>query len=140
MMDYCEKQPWDDDLRQDLYVKLLGMEDKVIDTNYLSRMYTNLRNNDKRNEERRAELISEHAEDIMLAFSLDEPAMDPLDIMIQEEEVENKLKELSPLLRATLERVVVDGVSPEDLAEEEGTSANVIYQRVHEAKRRLTDE
>ena len=140
MIDYAEAQPWDNDLRQDLYVKLLEMDDKEINTDYLSRAYTNMNTDKMRVESRRREIEDESIHYICLSLGWSDLVADPMDQMIAHEEISMKLKELSPLLRATLERVVIDGVTPEEMAEEEGTSANVIYQRVHQAKAILRGE
>ena len=140
MIEYVEAHAWDEDLKQDIYVKLLELEDKEIDTNYLSRMYSNARLDERRIEARRREIEVESVDYITSALGLVDEGCDPMDLMIAEQEVARKLKELSPILRVTLERVVIDGAEPEDVAVEEGTSVNVIYQRVHQAKTILRGE
>ena len=137
MIDYAEAQPWDNDLRQDLYVKLLEMDDKEINTDYLSRAYTNMNTDKMRVESRRREIEDESVHYICLALGWSDLVADPMDQMIAHEEISMKLKELSPLLRATLERVMINGLTPEELAAEEGSKANAIYWRVNRAKQIL---
>jgi len=140
MIKYAEAQPWDSDLRQDLYIKLMEMDEKTISTDYLSRAYTNMKTDKMRVDGRRREIEDESVEYIVQALGLNDVTADPMDQLMAEEAIAIRLKELSPLLRATLERVVIDGVTPEDMAVEEGTSVNVIYQRVHQAKAILRGE
>jgi len=136
-----EELNWDADLKQDFYVQMLegkgpqnGFGSDAHIRSFANAFYANLRKNKVKVEKRRREIETESVDYITSALGLVDEGCDPMDQMIAEEEITSKLKELSPLLRATLERVVIGGERPEDLAVEEGTSANVIYQRVHKAR------
>lgn len=140
-IDLVEELNWATDLRQDFYVAWMEAPDneRVFANvqhlrSFCHGFYANLLRNQKAVARRRMEIEQESVDYITSALGLIDEGCDPMDQMIAEEEIGNKLKELSPLLRVTLERVVIDGASHEDVAVEEGTSVNVIYQRLHKAK------
>ena len=140
---YVEGLSIDDETRQNLYLKFLNMSEREEEfpseeymQNWVWSCLTKMQSHHNQVEYNRQRILMESKEEIAMGLGVDPDgaAPDPMDLLIAEEEFENKLKELSPLLRVTLERVVIDGAEPEDVAVEEGTSVNVIYQRVHKAK------
>jgi len=135
---YCEGQPWDDDLRQEVYLKVLEADEfAVISKAWLSRVYTNLKKNHVRDETRRRELREEKHDIIIDMLGTRDVAADPAECLEMEEEAERKYKDLSPLLRQTMLHLLYQ--TAEEIAQQEGTSVNVIYQRIHQAKRLLQD-
>lgn len=134
MIQYCETQPWDADLRQAVYVKVLESPDIEVNNSWLARIYHNLRTNKTSIEKRRKELEVEFEEDIRLHTVGEEHEYpDPLELLIALEEYEDSVKVLSPLLRATLE-LLIRGVPVAVVADREGVAENTIYQRIHQAK------
>jgi len=61
----------------------------------------------------------------------------PLQYIVADDMID-RMSDLSPLLYDTLLDVAVNGLTPEQSAEEQGVSANVIYQRIHRAKEILS--
>lgn len=145
IIEIAEDMPnWDEDLRQDLYVKWLEADEEEFDLDtpakiraYLHQRYKNLKYNRDSVAARRAELEKENVEAITRNLGLADVAADPFDKLAAEEEVTLRLKEMSPLIRETFDRVILGGESIEAVALDERTTANVIYQRVWEAKKIL---
>lgn len=137
MVAYMEEKSWDDDIRQDMYVRLLEMDDKQINKTYLCLMYSSLVANKASVDNRRAEIVQDNVNAIRSALGMDAEAADPMDVLELEEELSSALVGLSPVLFETLERAIINGESPEDLAEEEGVEPNTIYQRVWKVKQQL---
>lgn len=138
MIEYIEsKTKWDEDVKQDLYVRLLEMEDKDINKTYIGLMYSTAHANNHNVETRRRELIMDNKDAIRSALGHEGEALDPYDILSIQEELEDRLTNMSPLLFSTFERVVIGEETPEELAEDEGLSPNVIYQRVWQVKQQL---
>ena len=70
MYEYISRRVLDDDLRQDIYVKLLQSEDKEFDSweetrNWVSRVIKNMRKDQGQQEQNRRRLEAEHADEIM---------------------------------------------------------------------------
>lgn len=142
MIKYCEKHFKDDDLRQDLYVKLLEMDEPdEWDDNWLTRMYTNLRIDQRRKEMRRREILTEFR-DLVASSTTGHTgvAPDPADVLEHEEEMNQRLEELSDMQLNTLNELYFEGLTPEELAEKEGVARNAIDQRVHNIKKALKGE
>jgi DNA-directed RNA polymerase specialized sigma24 family protein len=141
MIDYCESQPWDDDLRQDVYVKVLeSAETNPVNNAWLSRIYTNLEHDNRKVQDRRREIERDNSDSVIAALGMQGNSADALDILMCNQEFEVKYKEMSSLLRGTLDSLVDDGMSVAELAEVEDVSENVIYQRVWEIKKALTGD
>ena len=145
VIDMAESQPWEEDLRQDFYVKWLESEkhdDEDIKNlrAYINTIYHNLRGSHIGVERRRRELEDENIEAITRELGLADNADDPMEVLIAEEHVAQTLKEMSPLIREAFDRVVIDGESPEDIAAQEWVDPNTIYQRVWKAKKILIGE
>jgi len=137
MITYCEAQPWDEDIRQDVYAKILETAETPITEAWLSTVYHNLKKNNLRDERRRAEIRTDNHDAIVNTLGLNDEEADPLDSLMQDEDIQRKLKLLTPLLLQTLIRVFVEGMSPEELAKWESTTANTIYQRIHQTRKLL---
>jgi len=140
MIAFCEKQKWDEDLRQEVYVKVLECDVAATHDGWLSTIYSNLLTDKRRATKLHADLIQAHYDTIVKTLALDGTNADPMDIRDSEQQIEVRLKDLSYLLRATLDLVLIEGYTPEELAEREGTTANVIYQRIHQARKLLKGE
>lgn len=139
LLDYCEGSlKWDEDLRQEVYVKILEAPDgTVINKGWLVRVYENLRTDKHRQDNNQLRLREENYDAIVQNLALTSPGDDPVDILTASEEIQERLDGLSPLLKTTLEAVVIEGMTPEDVAEEMDTTPNVIYKRIHDARHTL---
>lgn len=147
VVEYCEAQAWDEDSRQDFYLRWLEADDMEIPEfvdeqhlhGYCNAVYANMQRNTRAKELNRKSLEIAHADKIREVFGWTGHVMDVEELMILREEVKDKLKELSTLLRRTLEEVIIHGTSPEELAKAEGTDVNAIYKRIHDAKKKLEE-
>jgi hypothetical protein len=141
LMDIVENTNWDDDGRQDFYIKWLEKEgsmsfDSKSDLKrYIMAFYKNGMMHRARTETNRRRIEKENQEAITRELGLDGQAADPCDLLMIGEEYEDIVTQLSPLIRRAYESVVINGESVEDVAVGGRTTPNVIYQRVHEAKR-----
>ena len=98
-----------------------------------SRRAQNLAEKDRR----RREIEREHGKEINAGLSRKSAellAADPFEILAYEE-MTDRLDELSPLLHTTVQAFLVEGLSVSTIAEQFGTTPNVIYQRLHQAKK-----
>lgn len=145
MMDIVEDLKIDEDLKQDLYLEILESDREPKDFSskkhlkaYVLSYYGYLRANRQKVEANRRRILAENEETVRDTYTGNSnEADDPYDILAAADGVEDRLDGLSPLLRTTLESVVLDGRTPEEVAAVEGTTANVIYKRIHDAKRIL---
>ena len=144
VMDVVESLNLDEDLRQDFYVAWLENEEPAPDFHsehhvraFVLAYYNNLKKNRERNEANRARLIQDNKDAILRALGMEGEAEDPGTTLGIQQKLEGILEEMSPLLRATLDRVVLGGETPEELAEDEGMNPNTIYQRVWQIKQQL---
>jgi len=131
---------FEDDVKQDFYVKWLEKEGTPPEDvkhlqAYITIMIHNLKSNAGWMANNRARLLEENANDVRKQLGVDGEEADPMLVLIAAEEVEGKLKLLSPLLRATLSRIVLEGWTVCGVALTEGVSENVIYQRIHQARK-----
>lgn len=138
MIDYCESQPWDDDMRQEVYVKILEEPSKDVNHAFLSRVYTNVVKNQIRDEARRRELMEGNLDEIRRTLGIDDLSADVVEELSAAEEIIWKVKDLSHLLRATLYKMLIEGKTPDEVANDERTTPNVIYKRLHDIKQQLT--
>jgi DNA-directed RNA polymerase specialized sigma24 family protein len=138
---YIEKQwKWDEDVKQDVLVEIIELpEGTTVNKSWCISRYESRRIDNIRQNENRARLNEEHAGEIMENFGVfeDKTEEDILDYLSAYNEIQTRLQELSPLLRETVEGIVLEGKTPEQIAEAEGTTANVIYKRIHDAKQIL---
>jgi RNA polymerase sigma factor (sigma-70 family) len=132
---------WAEDIAQDTIVRLLEMEAegtlkedevfglcKLIAFRKATNFYTK--------EIRRREIEEENGDKInsmLTEQSAELLAADPLEILAYDE-MRDRLDDLSPLLYSTTERHYIDGLSVSEIAEQDGVTANVIYQRLHRAR------
>ena len=133
----------DEDIKQDLYKHVLESD---FDFTFDSKEHLNnwahgcirlLNINERRKEGNRTRLREENSEAIRAALGYTGTADSPLEIISADESLSIKLKLLSPLLRGTLEWMIGEGLTPEEVAHVEGTTENLIYQRIHQAKKLL---
>lgn len=94
-----------------------------------------------RDETRRREIEQEHGESINngLDGSREYLSADPMEIMAYEE-MRDRLDELGPKLYNTVQRHYIDGVSVQDIAQQEGASEDAIYKRLQRARDVVTGE
>lgn len=138
MIDFCESQKWDPDVRQDVYKRVLLSPEKEVHNGWLTTVYNNLYKDSLRADLLHGALEEEFRDMIIRQLGHDNgEGADPLDILMGTEDMHNKLKLLSPLLLQTLIRVFLDGMPVAELAAWEGVEVNVIYQRIHQAKKIL---
>lgn len=133
MIEYCEAQPWDDDLRQEVYLKVLEAEEADVNTAWLSRIYTNLFLNTLRDITRRHDLRTDHSEEIVDLMGLGDTDNDPMDRLIAHETVQENLDSLSPLLRDAVQAIAIEGRDVAKFAKEEGVGERAIYLRYERA-------
>jgi len=138
LIEFCESQKWDNDIRQDVYDKLLHLDDKYLliedVKSYASTIYKHCVYTAFEKARRRLELLDEHDGQVRTNLGYAKSnSSDPADILVGTADMEAKLKDLSPLLRATLEGVV-RGENPEEQAAKEGVNVNVIYKRIQRIK------
>ena len=145
LISIIEKHSLPEDLKQDLYVQLLETDDVEFEEpedvfRFVNAYLHNLRKNSAKVEANRERLRVENEETIRENIHPGAYADDPLDELIAVEEFDNKLDALSPLLRRTAEDLLLEGMTPEQLAESEGTTANVVYQRIFRIKEALGEK
>lgn len=130
---------WDEDLKQDLYVQLLEAEEDpdLITKGNINQRYYHLAHNRRWVDNNRQRLIDDNIHAIRQGLGMKAVASPLDDELSTIEEVKERFSTLSPLLERTLVRVVLEGASPEEVAEEEEVSANTIYQRVWQAKKQI---
>ena len=93
-----------------------------------------------RTNKRRAQFDADYAALIRKQMFHNGDNSDPAKVVDAEARITERLTSLSPLLRNTLLRVLVDGASPEDVADEDLVSADVVYKRIERAKRAIQGE
>lgn len=138
MLAHAEKANWDEDITQEVWVKVLEYTGKAPERveAWLTTIYSNARNAYYTKEQRRRELELMNVQAMENVHGLDD-VHDPLDY-ISAEELISRFGELSPLLYNTL-RDYVEGSSVEEIAAKQGVDPNTIYQRIHQAKKELQD-
>ena len=134
-----EKIVRDEDWRQDIYLKLLEMPEPTEAPSHgqLTIMYRNLLIDSDRVRRRREEILEENNSDVACALGFGTQADDPAEVLQLKEKIVERLLSLSELQKRTLERLFLDGLTPEELAAEEGVERNAIDQRVHTIKTQL---
>ena len=148
IIDIAESRKWDEDIRQEVYLVLLESEDLVPPKdkdhlkNFLNKVYHLVLKNMKFKNDNRARLLIENEDTIRanLHREIDGFAADPCDIHAAVEGMQGRLEDLSYLNRQTLQRLYLDGLTPDELAAEEGVERNAIDQRVHNIKKILKGE
>ena len=145
VMDIVESSKWDDDTKQDFYVRWLELEDmpEFVELSHLrgycQQVYNNLHRNELRKKRNRQRIEQESKDEIIRELGLDGQSADPRDLLMAQEEYEDILKHMSPLIRAAYTGVVLNGEDVGSVAEAGRTTPNVIYQRVWEAKKQIKE-
>jgi DNA-directed RNA polymerase specialized sigma24 family protein len=141
IMDVVESFELNEDAKQDAYVKLLESDQREFANNahrdnYIRQLVFWTRNNESAKEDNRARLLEENQDLIRDLYNsgTDEFAEDPAAVIEAEERMDNFLEILSDTYRRTFTRLYLDGLTPQDLADEEGVARNAIDQRVHNIK------
>lgn len=142
VMDVIEGFELDEDAKQDAYIKILEADDfpdftsKTHRDNYIRQLVFWTRKNEYNKEANRRRIIDENEREIRdLYAQYEEFAEDPSNILQHEQELNTFLEDLSDTHRRTFERLYLDGLTPAELAAEEGVARNAIDQRVHNIKK-----
>lgn len=142
-----DKTKWDEDEKQDFYVFLLeqGIELEGTTTDILKQVnkYMAFRKRNANFKELNRRRI--HSDNIDLlrdlyTEGLRQMSEDPAYRLEFNDNAGTILDNMSDLNRRTLERLFLDGLTPEELAAEEGVDRNAIDQRVHNIKRQFKGE
>lgn len=126
-----------EDIIQDTAIELLE-EDKA-PTNpdrvkeYVFSALTNNAKDYMKKQDRRAELLRDNQDAVLVGFP-QEHNDSPEAIVEAEEEISIKLKELSPILRATLEEHYIEGKTPEEIAKDSGDGVEAVRKRITRAR------
>ena len=139
LLQYCEScYKWDDDRRQEVYVKILELEDGTeINKGWCVEVYQNLASNTRRDEENRTQLRADNYDAIVRNLGLAGQADDPSGILESDDEILTKLDSLSAVLRDTLIEYYVEGRSPEDVAEANNENVEAVRKRITRARNQL---
>jgi DNA-directed RNA polymerase specialized sigma24 family protein len=133
------RRRWDEDYLQDLYVEILERKEPVTLAWFIMR-YPLLVLDSKRKEFNRQEILKEMTDKAAGMLGDDEYYEDPADLLEHEQEVFNKLRDMTTTQLRTLGYLYLDGLTPEETAAKEGVERNAIDQRVHNIKRQLKGE
>jgi len=141
IIDLIDRLSFTEDVRQDLYVKILSMDaDKVPEfesddhlRSWLARIGYNVKMKEVAREASRRG--NEHKAAEAWLFS-DSDNADPLDYL-EAEGVIDKIDDLSQLLRETLAALYIDGDSVADMAAQQNVTEDVIYKRISRARKLL---
>jgi DNA-directed RNA polymerase specialized sigma24 family protein len=138
MIEFAEAQKWDEDLKQDMYVKLLEQPDDYMEGVGVESLMTQVYNRNvidgARKEARRKELVQENVQAIEALHGTDD-IHDPIEYLAVDN-LFSRMHCLSPLLYNTLQDYVY-GASIQEIAEKNNVDANTIYQRIHAIKKEL---
>jgi len=142
IMDVVEGFELDEDAKQDAYVKLLesAVDFKFSDTahrdNYIRQLVYWTRTNSSSKENNRKRIEEENAGALRDTYNSDkdEFSADPAEVIAAAERMDGFLEMLSDTHRRTFEKLYLDGLTPQEVADEEGVARNAIDQRVHNIK------
>lgn len=147
--DAVEATSFSEDQKQEFYVWLLEQDEELIDPDQsrsslrrtINQYMWNRAQNERWVENNRKRLLAEKEDEIRdMLTQRQKYAEDPMLLRINEEGVEEFLLNLSDTNRRTFDRLYLDGLTPEELASEEGVDRNAIDQRVHNIKKQLLGE
>lgn len=147
VIDVLDKANVPEDDKQDFYVAWLEDDGEYPEymslahlKNHVNARLRNKMGNKKHVAANRERILEEHAEDIRDLYGKRDDDYDPgpEEEFIREETIEERLKLLSPLLRATAELMITGGTIGE-IAEKEYTDTNTIYQRLHQIRKILEE-
>ena len=141
IIDYCERQwSWDDDVRQDLYVKILEIEEPIeINYGWCVEVYNNMVKNNIRDEQNRARLREDNYDEIVKNLGLLNEPDDPQYEAEVDEDIVIKLNGLSAALRDTLIQYYVEGRSPEAIAALGNENVEAVRKRITRARNQLKE-
>ena len=131
IVEYIEKTVKDDDIKQDLYTKLLekeqppAFETPELERNYISVWIGNKIFTNKKTAQNRARLEAENEDTIRNLYGYNDVADDPLDILIVDEATDRLLSDLSELEKDIYGRVQ-NGLSYEMIGEELGMTYKAV--------------
>ena len=132
---------WDEDLKQDLIVKILELpEDYEINKGWCVRAYNNMLQNRARDNARRRELLQHNEDTVRGNFYDDNQAADPSEVLSAIEEMDDRMDQLSPLVKKTMIMHYVDGLTVEDIAGKEWVEPKAIYERLRVGRNTLKGE
>jgi len=135
---FCEDQgQWDDDIRQELYVKMLEMDDFDITKRWCITTYNNIRMNTSRNEANRARLREDNYDEIVKNLGLDGVEAGPEGTTDAESSILIHFNSLSALLRETLIEHYIEGRAPEEMALAHGENVEAVRKRITRARNLL---
>lgn len=135
---YLYDQPWDDDVRQDVIVKMLEYEGEVEHfMTWASTVYRNELDSQRTKAARRIELAMERVNDLHQLHGQDD-VDDPIQY-VEMELMYQRVDDLSPLLAQTMELLLVEGLNPQEVADKLGLEPNTVYQRIWQAKKEIQD-
>ena len=140
MRDFAEAQKWDEDMKQDMYVKLLEQPEGYMDGVSVKKLMTTVYNRNVidsgAKEARRRELVLENVQAIEGLHGTDDTC-DPIEHLTADELLE-RIESLSPLLYNTF-RCYVEGTPIQKIADDYGVDSNTIYQRIHAIKQEISN-
>lgn len=132
-----------EDIAMDAIVKLLekGVTEEDDQFALGTKIVQDLVKDHSKVETRRREIEQENGEEINrgLDGSREYLSADPMEIMAYDE-MRDRLDELGPKLYNTVQRHYIDGVSVQDIAQQEGASEDAIYKRLQRARDIVTGE
>lgn len=133
-----------EDIVSDSLIEILGADTRLQPETATTYVFGVIRNNcldHMKTIKRQKEIEAENSDEIIAAlYGPDDAAADPMEILMAEEEFADRIEGLSDTLKRVLQRIYLDGLTPEELAEEEGVARNAIDQRVHNLKKALKGE
>jgi DNA-directed RNA polymerase specialized sigma24 family protein len=141
-----EDSKWPEDEKQDFYVYILENKLKLEGTDREVRRQVNRymafrKQNQNWTENNRKRLLEENEQLVRDIYTNYDDYADGPDKVIEAEEVLDEfMNNLSDVNRHTFQRIFLDGLMPEELAEEEGVARNAIDQRVHNIKKQIQGE
>jgi len=140
MISFIEKQSWEEDLKQTVYLKILEATPVPVHHGWIVSLYRNAWLDDMRKSTRQKEILEENVGAVAENLGMRDTTSDPYDVLEAAEELHSRAESLSPLYAYTMVRLFFDGLTPEELAAEEGVDRNAIDQRVHNIKKALKGE
>ena len=142
MYNLVQELDFDDDIKQEFFVKILEEEQVVFDNashmkGYVIQRLHNLQSNAHRVESRRKEIEYEAQDDIVRTLGLNTSAADPQAILQAMEELEERVSGLSWLLQGTLTDYYVNGMTPEEIATRDGENVEAVRKRLTRGRNEL---
>jgi len=139
IMKYCQScYKWDDDLRQDVYMKIMELpEGTEVNKAWCLTVYRHLWTNRNFIEGNRARLREENYDLIVNNLALDKAADDPADTAESEDTILKHLDSLSAALQDTMIQFYFEGRSAEEIAETNNENVEAVRKRITRARKQL---